>query len=312
VLGNVSTAFEVLENGTRLGAESYATVLERDVESYVVIALDMSTSVTDGRSADLPALRDHLRALVRDLEPGAGESPVYVELIPFGRSAIVALPFSSDFDAITDTIDDIFANPVDYVPEPNGTNLNGAINQGTADLEAVLSDVTEDKGGGILATGTVLSITDGSDNSGVKLESRASRFNLISVGISGDVNNKELTRVGAQGSFLAPAPADWQASFENVARRVAEYPGRSYLLGYCSPASAGRQTISVTWANGTAKSDATCQVDAADFGTGQACSGEFIAGYCTNPPHGCGGFLACGACADTDAGPFQPGWEFGG
>lgn len=310
VLGNIDSAFAVRENGTKLGSESYATVFERDVESYVVIAVDLSTSVTEERSADVPALRDHIKALVRDLEPGVGESPVYVELIPFGRSANVAMPFSSDFDAISDRIDDIFENTGLYVPEPNGTNLNGAINQGTLDLQDTLAFRTERTGGGVVATGTVLSITDGNDNSGVRLEARAERYNLISVGISGDVNNQELTRIGAQGSFLAPSPADWQASFENVARRVAEYPRRSYLLGYCSPASAGRQTISVTWANGTAESDATCQVDAADFGTGQACNGEFIANYCTSSVPVCAGFLACGACS-TDGGNPESDWDFG-
>jgi von Willebrand factor type A domain-containing protein len=307
VLGNVSSAFAVLENGTKLGQESYATVLERDVESYVVIAIDLSTSVTE-RTADLPALREHLKALVRDLEPGVGESPVYVQLIPFGRSTVPALQqFSADFDLIADKIDDIFDDPSSYVPEPNGTNLNGVINKGVQALEDKFKDVLGNTRGGVVSTGTVLSITDGDDNSGVKLVDRAARYNLISVGISDDVDNKELTRVGAQGSFLAPTPADWQASFEAVAQRVAEYPRRSYMLAYCSPALDSQQTIAVTWANGTAKTDATCKVDANDFGEGIACNAAFLAGYCTDPVRSCGGFLACGPCT-TDAGDPVQDW----
>jgi hypothetical protein len=307
VLGNVSSAFLVLENGTKVGEESYATVLERDVESYVVIAIDLSTSVTK-RVEDLPALREHLKALVRDLEPGAGESPVYVQLIPFGRSTVPALTeFSVDFDLIVDKIDDIFDDPAAYVSEPNGTNLNGVINEGVEALEKAFRQVLESTRGGVVSTGTVLSITDGADNSGVKLDDKAARYNLISVGISDEVDNKELTRVGAQGSFLAPTPADWQASFEAVAQRVAEYPRRSYMLAYCSPALDSQQTIAVTWANGTAKADATCRVDASDFGEGIACNAAFLAGYCADPARSCGGFLACGPCT-SDAGGSEQDW----
>ena len=306
VLGDVSSAFVVLENGQRLGSESFATVFERDVRSFVVIAIDLSTSVTE-RAADLPVLREQLKALVRDLEPGVGESPVSVQLIPFGRSTQIALAFSADFDAVSDKIDAIFDDPETYVPDPNGTNLNGAINVGVEALEAARKALLDANRGGSVATGTVLSITDGDDNSGVELDRKAARYNLISVGISGEVDNKELTRVGAQGSFLAPTPADWQASFEAVAQRVAEYPRRSYLLAYCSPAVDGQQTIAVTWANGTANADATCKVDAEDFGVGSACNGAFMAGYCTNPDRSCGGFLACGTCS-ADAGTTEKDW----
>jgi hypothetical protein len=308
VLGDIDSAFAVLENGTKLGDESYATVLDRDVESYVVIAIDLSTSVTKRAATDLQQLRERLKALVGDLEPQAGESPVYVQLIPFGRSTEPALlDFSADFDLLADTIDQIFDDPVSAVPDPGGTNLNGVINEGVVALEERLTQVLRNSGGGVVSTGTVLTITDGNDNSGVKLGDRAARYNLISVGISNDVNNKELTRVGPQGSFLAPTPADWQASFEAVAQRVAEYPRRSYMLAYCSPAVGSQQTIAVTWANGVAKADATCRVDASKFAQDQACNEAFMTGYCTNPDRGCSGFLACGKCP-TDGGVAEQDW----
>jgi von Willebrand factor type A domain-containing protein len=309
VLGNVDTAFAVLENGAKLGDESFAAILERDVESYVVIAIDLSTSVADDSARLLP-LREHLKELVRDLEPGPGESAVHVELITFGRSVIPAMAFSDDFAAIVSKLDQIFADRDAFVTDPNGTNLNGAINQGTRDLEDTLKQYLLTTGGGVVATGTVLSVTDGNDNSGVRLDARAARYNLISVGISSDVNYKELTRVGPQGSFLAPEPSDWEASFADVARRVAEYPKRSYLLAYCSPQVAGTYSVAVTWANGDAQANATCGIDAADFGVGQVCNGAFMTGYCADPDLECAGFLACGACTGSDAGSPETGWEF--
>jgi hypothetical protein len=298
VLGSVNSAFRVLENGQPLGEESFATVLERDVESFVVIAIDVSESV----KSELPELLVAVKQLVRDLEPEAGESPVSVELVVFGRTVHLALPFTSDFDLVQEKLDEISAVDGSVAADPNGTNLNGAINLGTFDLQATLEAYRAANGGGIVATGTVLSITDGVDNAGVTLEARAGRFNLISVGISEAVNDDELTRVGPQGSFLAPSKDDWATVFGNVAQRVAEYPRRSYLLAYCSPAVSGTYSVAVTWANGDAEADATCQIDGGKFGVGQGvCNGAFMTGYCTSYT-GCAGFLACGSCV-SDAGP---------
>jgi hypothetical protein len=89
----------------------------------------------------------------------------------------------------------------------------------------------------VVTTGTVVAITDGDDTSGATLSSDHPEINRISIGISSDVNDDKLTGVGPDGSFLAPSAADWTEAFSRVARRVAEYHERAYLLGYCSPAA---------------------------------------------------------------------------
>src|SRR5262249_5375462 len=122
ILGNAGTAFKVLEDGNDLGSESYATVLPRDVERYVAIALDMSSSVA-GDAGLMTSLIAALKTLVQDLAPGAGESKVNVALIVFGRSVHIALPFTSDFAAVQAKLDDMLASPDTQVVDPNGTNL---------------------------------------------------------------------------------------------------------------------------------------------------------------------------------------------
>jgi hypothetical protein len=144
-----------------------------------------------------------------------------------------------------------------------------------------------------VTTGTLVTVTDGRDSSGISLKAIPARFNAISVGISSEIDDTELTRIGPQGSFLAPTQPDWAAAFDRVAQRVLEYPKRSYLLGYCSPAVAGNHVVTVTLAGLSAKADASCKLDATKFGAG-VCNGTYVSNYCSS--RACGSFLACPSC----------------
>jgi hypothetical protein len=94
-----------------------------------------------------------------------------------------------------------------------------------------------------------------------------------------------------------------------VARRVAEYPERAYLLGYCSPAVTGEHDVRITLANQTTLRDATCRFDASQFGVGQgACDAAFLTGYCA--ARTCATYLACGECAADAAAPGSDQWSF--
>jgi hypothetical protein len=153
----------------------------------------------------------------------------------------------------------------------------------------------------VVATGTLVTITDGKDTSGVSLAAIDTHLNLISIGISSDIDDKELTRVGPQGSFLAPTQTDWASAFDRVSLRVAEYPKRAYLLAYCSPAVAGNHEVSVTLAARTTRANATCNFSGQEFGVGLGvCNEPFISDYCSS--RSCGTFLACGLCSGVDGG----------
>ena len=134
-------------------------------------------------------------------------------------------------------------------------------------------------------------------SNGEDLDDIDERWNLISVGVSNDIDDAELTRIGPHGSFLAPTGPDRVATFERIAQRVAEYPNRAYLLAYCSPAVANDHEVWVTLANGEADLILGCEFDAENFGVGQGvCTADFINGYCDSGVHGCGTFLACNSC----------------
>ena len=301
VLGEVNQAFKVLEDDNDLGNESYAAVYRRNVESDVAIAIDLSTSVASNSGLAL-SLFQSLDVLIDDLTPSDGESRVNVELIVFGRSVDVALPFTNDMQAVKQRLDELEANLDSAVIDPVGTNLNGVINKGQDTLKAAWRQRFTSSDGSVLSTGTLITITDGVDTSGETLDPIDPRFNLISVGVSNDIDDAELTRIGPHGSFLAPTDQDRTATFEKVAQRVAEYPSRAHLLAYCSPAVAGRHTVVATLANREAAASASCNFDATEFGVGAGvCTAEFVDEYCSSGEHGCGTFLACGSC-QADAG----------
>jgi hypothetical protein len=301
VLGDVTTAFKVIEDGNPIGNESYATVFDRDVESWVAIALDTSSSVANNTGL-LTALVSAVKVLVADLAPAPGEDPVYVSLIIFGRAIDVALPFTDDFASVAAKLDEIQSGAV-QVSDPNGTNLNGVVNAGMIQLKQAWDGRRAQTGGRVVSTGTLITVTDGNDTAGDDLDPIPARFNAISIGVSGDVNDTELTRVGPQGSFLAPTEADWTAAFAQVATRVSEYPDRAYLLAYCSPVVFEQHTVELALARQETAATAKYTFNANRFVVGQGvCDASYINDYCSGPAGQCGTFLACPGVCVGDAG----------
>jgi hypothetical protein len=277
----------------------------------VVIAIDMSSSVAE--SGLVGQVIASLRNMVATLAPAAGEPPVRIRLMPFARSVSLAQEFTDDLGLVDAVLQQLGEHPESAVAEPDGTNLNGVLNDGLKALKDAVDARVVETGGAVVATGTLVTVTDGRDTGGVRLDPIPARFNVISIGISGNINDEELTRVGPQGSFLAPTDGDREAAFATVAQRVKEYPNRAYLLAYCSPAIAGTHAVQATLANLDASVSATCKFNAAEFGQGSPCNETFIQTYCAEPDHGCGGFLACDPdCTElpADAGPISDSWGF--
>jgi hypothetical protein len=236
-----------------------------------------------------------------------------MELLAFGRSLHVKTEFTSTLSEVSDALADMLESPDTAVDEPDGTNLNGVINLALENLDNAITSQIEVNRGAVISTGTLIVITDGRDTGGVRLANIAPRFNVISIGVSGNINDDELTRVGPQGSFLAPEQPDRVEAFDAVAQRVKEYPERAYLLAYCSPAVAGNHEVLATLANREAHASAGCGFNASDFGSGSACNQAFIETYCDEPIHACGAFLACAPpckLPPADAGPARDDWAF--
>lgn len=299
-LGDLSEAFVVSEDGNALGEESYATVFERDVESFIAIALDFSSSVTNDRNL-LEPLIEELKDMLTSLEPAAGQPAVSVALIVFGRTISTAQAFTQDFGQLAATLDALQAEPNAAVVDPAGTNLNGAVNDAVVLTQQAMDARFGEANGAVVSTGTVVTITDGRDTGGTTLTQGNPQINRISIGISADIDDNELTSIGPDGSFLAPESNDWADAFNRVATRVKQYPDRAYLLGYCSPTVGGSHTVRVSLAGRPTEATATCDFNAGSFGVGAGlCNEASINNYCSSRT--CASFLACGECDTPDGG----------
>ena len=304
-LAELGLEFLVLENGEDIenNVESFGTLIPKPVESYVDLVVDVSDSITGNE--DLGLLIEELRTLVASLAPGLGEPDVYVSVHVFGRGTAEYVPFTRDFASVDDALAAIALDPasvVELAGGGDGTDLYDAVALGIRRTDRIRDLRAAVTGGGVLTTGTVVVVTDGDDTSNGALDSVAiasTASNVISIGISNDIDAEALQLIGRDGSFVAAASSEWPAAFAEITQRVNEYPLRSYLLGYCSSATEGRGTVEISM-TGAAKvaSTAACGFDADIFGVGAqwVCNEAFFSDECDDKA--CAGLTACGACAD--------------
>lgn len=308
-LREIADGFQILEDGGDVAnnPESSARVIERDVESFVTLAVDVSGSVTDDEDLSSQLTRE-LRDFVEGLRAPSGEPPVGVSVMLFGIDVVEYVPFTTDLSVVDAALAELEDNPEQVLEQlevrTNGTALHDAVNLGIRHTQRILNlreIVTE---GGVLTTGTLVVVTDGRDTGGGDLDARLvddTLVNLISIGISADIDDEDLTRIGRDGSFLAPEPADWRDAFDQIAVRVDQYPDRAYLLAYCSSANADEHEVTVRLDNDALdQASADCEFDASLFGVDfdDVCDAEFLESACD--AYSCGGLFACGACADEE------------
>lgn len=299
--------FQVLENGVDItkNVESYSSIIETTVESYVTIALDVSDSLVD--RPEFPMLVDELRALMTTIESSPGEAHVYVSLYVFGRRVEEYVPFTRDFEAMDAALAGIASDPTPaqaLVGGGSGTDLYDAVELAINRTQRIRDLRDAVTFGGVLSTGTVVIVSDANDTSNGQLNESVitnTVNNVISVGVSNDIEPEDIQTIGRDGSFLAPTPADWTTAFDEIAVRVDQYPERSYLLAYCSSATEGDPEVEVRVVGDgvMTRSGAACQFTADYFGTnGEVCDQALFDGDCVGVE--CGGLTACGACADTE------------
>jgi len=307
VPGDLNSVFKVSENGAGLkDSESKVTIIPRDVESYVTIALDVSNSITVDQPAFFAALLGKLQTLVQALKPLPGKPDVGVSVLIFGKTVAELVPFTTDLDAVSAAVGTLKDSTVITTRVPaDGTALIEAANTGVTNTERIIALRNGVTQGGILSTGTLILVTDGKDNSGTMPSSglTTTSVNLVSVGVgpSEMLDGTLLKTLGRDGAFSAPAPADLDIAFAEITKRVAEYPDRAYLLGYCSPSVTGTPAVTISLTKLEVKATASCTFNPALFNAtiGQTCDAAFFTGECANRK--CGGLTACGKCTlDTE------------
>jgi len=301
-LEEISDGFQILEDDVDItgNPESEALVIERNVESYVTLAVDVSSSLTVNESL-IGELSEELRDFVADLEPGSGDAPVGVSVLLFGINVVEYVPFTTNLAEVDAALERLGSSPDEVIAElgiGDGTALNDAVNIGVRHTERIINLRELVSNAGVLSTGTFVVVTDGRENGGAELDERLIEetvVNVISIGISGDIVDAELTAIGRDGSFLAPERGDWAAAFDEITERVQQYPERAYLLAYCPSFNDNDHTLAVQLLNDTlAQSPAACEFRANALGMVD-CNLDFLENACAGRE--CGGIFACGACA---------------
>jgi len=140
-LGSPDEAFVVKQDGENLAgqAEGSFRVIDREVESYVTFAIDVSESLTQD-TALLTQVITELRETLAQLERPVGEPPVSVSLLVFGRRVREYLPFTSDLTRVDDALAAIVTDPStvsELADGQGGTSLHEAVGKGIRSVERI-------------------------------------------------------------------------------------------------------------------------------------------------------------------------------
>lgn len=304
--------FVVLEDGEdiSLNPESDSKILTRSVENYVTIAIDVSGTVVD--EDDWPALVDEIRGFVEGLTPSASEPDVYVSIVLFGNDHGEYVAFTRDLTAIDAALQTLTGDPAtfeDVAGNPMGTDLYDAVEFAIRRTSRAREFRDAVSWGGQLTTGTIVVVTDGTDESGGTLDTalvQGTTNQIISIGVTDEIEDEYLQTIGPDGSFLAPTPTEWGAAFDQILTRVDQYPERSYLLAYCSSRTEGTPQVEVRMKSLDpdveleVRDTAACDFKADYFSSDpdQVCTIALFEEECDDKD--CGGISACGACDDGE------------
>jgi hypothetical protein len=311
-LGDLNAAFQVLEDDAPLQSESAIRFIPRDVESFVMIALDVSSSLLIDNPETLRQVTGELESFVDTLGSDPG---ITVGLLGFAVSTRLIVPFTRDLSKVTTALQAIaddaasYLTPIFQEPDqpPGEVNFDGTVlvegtERGVFELERMRGFrrvVTHD---GVLTSGTLVVVTDGIDSNSADVPNsvKSTLVNVITVGIGNGIDGNKLAELGRDGVFLAPTSESMGEAFDAVAKRVSEHPDRSYLLGYCSAATTGKHEVTIVAADTEKRTTTTagCEFNADVFGNAP-CNPDTFVSYCETSNAQCGGGIyACGACRD--------------
>ena len=243
-------AFKIYEDGQPISSlESRQTILNPEVSAshFTLLLIDMSGSVTG--SGDLPVIVEAAKGFSQRVEK-------------LQKVSIYAFDGSPNIRQVGDA--DALAS---FSAKDPSTNLNGAIVEGLKVLQQQMSSSSTP-----LTFGTLVVFTDGTDRAGRVPRDQLydqldhSSVDVLTIGVGAEIDGSELRNIGKNGAIVNKDRAQIAASFEAAAARVEAMSNRYYLLGYCSPARAGKHVVRIeTTANGKSGS-LEYEFDARGFG----------------------------------------------
>lgn len=271
VVGDLSSAFVLEEDNAPIDLnESAATAVPATAELLVTLALDVSGSVLANEQVLSPLIAQ-LRRFVGQLARPVGEPPVTVTVFVFGRSVeMYVAPTANlqDVDAALAAIETDQSRVTDIV-QTNGTALYSAVDRGLSQTERLIRLRNGNSQGGVLSSGTLVVVTDGNNESGATTLDTGmiaeSPVHVVSVGINADIDDRQLSAIGRDGSFLAPDQEDWQDIFDEIASRIVGRLQSIYRVAYCSPSTQADHKLTIALAKVPDSEGLSCGFDASNF-----------------------------------------------
>lgn len=243
VAGLTADDFEIYEdNGLVSKYESQQVIQNPDVAAvmYTLLLLDMSGSITGSGQADL--LVD--AATVFSERVGKTQK---VAVYAFDGSDKIhsVVPFTEAQGSVEGGIEGLRG----YTPKDPSTNLHGAVALSVEELSEALA---KDKRP--LKFGTLVVFTDGTDRAGritqeqmlEKLQAEPNaKHEVYAIGVGAELEEKQLSAIGRDGTEMADDPGKVREAFERVAAKIEAHTKRFYLLSYCTPARKAEHTVRV-------------------------------------------------------------------
>ena len=222
--------------------ESKQTIINPEVAAvmYTLLLIDMSGSITESGEAD-----NVVNAAKMFTERVGEHQKVGVYAFDGSEDIYKVVPFTEGAGSVDGGLEGLRT----FKPKDPSTNLHGAVVQGLAELEAGLA-----KDDRPLKFGTLVVFTDGTDRAGRVTEEelneevnqdKYANYDLYAIGVGAELEEKNLSTVGRDGTELANDTENVEEAFGAMADRIEAHTKRFYLLSYCSPARKGEHAVRI-------------------------------------------------------------------
>jgi hypothetical protein len=296
VPGLSATDFTLYEDGEPVSvAESNATILPRTAEIYVSLVMDNSPSVRTAGALDkaVSAATEFVDRVIA----GSSAGEVKIAVLFFSKRLELKQDFTSNSQKLVSALNSLLTDTTGS----NTTNLHGAVIDAIDRSRSHQDERLTVTRNGVLTLGQIVLFTDGSDQAALNSLSEATgavnatKDDVITVALGGEVDPEALAQIGKSGSYVAGNPNELESVFAEAASRITALQSRVYVLGYCSPKLAGTHQLDIEVGKNAGKSGGI-SFDASAFNDPDAlCSTSLFEHACDDKQ--CAGLL-CGGCSN--------------
>lgn len=259
--------FVIYEDGNVVSQyESKQTILnpEAAASHYTLLLVDMSGSISESGSSD--TVVDAATAFTENVEKS---QKVGVYAFDGSENLYPIAPFTNSSGSATAAVKRLST----FKAHDPSTNLHGAIVKGLQELDTALSHAEHP-----MRFGTLVVFSDGTDHAARVSEDdmrkaiKDSPYDVFAIGLGAEMSDDQLSSIGKNGTAKAQDRNSVVQAFNTIAQKIQDLTQSYYLLGYCSPARAGKHevTIEAVVKDGDKerKGRLTTEFDAAGFNTG--------------------------------------------